>query len=236
MPVAWAAAIGAVGSIAGAAISSSSASSSADKQIAAQQQAMQQASAEREKYFGVGKDQLLPYAQLGTEQLPTIRTLLGQGEGGSDAMQAMLEKYPGYQFAIKQGDQGVINASLGQGGRESGNFYKAIADYNRGMGAGLYQQFFNNVTGVANQGANAGTGIANLAAGVGTGNANSAQTGYTNIGNAGAAGTIGQSNAWTNAIDQMVKGTSKMNLGNIGDTFGGSSAAATDGSQTWGVY
>lgn len=223
MPAAWAAAITAVGSVAGAAISSSAASSAANKQIQAQQQAAQQAAAERDKYFGLGKDQLLPYAQLGTEQLPTIKTLLGQGEGGSDAMQAMLEKYPGYQFAIKQGDQGVLNASLGTGGRFSGNFYKGIADYNRNMGAGLYQQYFNNVTGVANQGQAGAGGIANLAAGVGSGNANDRFNANSNIGNAGAAGTIGQSNAWTNAIDQAVKGASKVDWSSIGG--GGNSSS-----------
>jgi hypothetical protein len=193
---------------------------------------MDQATAERKRTFDIGEGYLKPYSTLGTSMLPQIGKLLGfDKEGGADVAMAELEKYPGYQFAVGQGQKAINNAQIAGGAKYSGNALVAASDYNRNMGAGLFQQYFNNITGVANEGQAASGGIANLAAGVGSGNAATYQQGNAAIGDANAAGTIGVSNSWTNAIDQVVGAASKTNWGAIGGT-----AAKTDGSETWGIY
>lgn len=224
MPVAWAAGIAAVGSIGGALISSSAASSASDKQIAAQQQAMDQATAERKRTFDIGEGYLKPYASLGSETLPTLKSLLGLGPEGADGMMSTLEKYPGYQFALDQGNKGVANYAIGNSSKYGGNALKAAADYNRNMGAGLFSDYYNKVLGITNQGGNASTSLANLAAGVGSGNAASFQSGNGAIGDAGAAGTIGGSNSWTNAIDQSIGAASKVDWKSV---FGSGTPSAS---------
>lgn len=214
----WGFAIAAVGTIASSAIGASAASDAAKDQAEAQQRAMDQATAERKRTFDIGEGYLKPFATLGTEQLPTIRDLLGQGPDGGAAMMSMLEKYPGYQFAVDQGQKAINNQQIAGGSKYSGNALKAAADYSRNMGAGLFDDYFGKVTGIANTGQAAAGGIANLAAGVGSGNANDLYSGNKGIGDANAAGTIGSANQWSNAIDQITGAGSKANWGSLFST------------------
>lgn len=206
----WAAAIAAVGAIGGGLISSNAAGDAADKQAAATARGIADQKRTAEKYFGISQDALKPYASLGTETLPTLKSLLGLGPEGADGMQATLEKFPGYQFAIGEGQKAITNQQIGAGAKYSGNALKAAADYNRNMGAGLFNDYYSKIFGLSGQGLAASTGIANAAMGAGGAIGQTQFQGNQSIGASQAAGIQGQAGAWTNAIDQMVGAGSKV--------------------------
>lgn len=168
-----------------------------------------------------GEGYLKPYATLGTETLPTLKSLLGLGEGGADDMMALLEKYPGYKFAVGEGQKAITNQQIGAGAKYSGNALTAAADYNRNMGAGLFSDYYGKLSGLAGTGLTAGSNIASLAGNTGANVGNTQFTGNQSIGASQAAGIQGQAGAWTNAIDQMVGAVSKVPLGNVFSGGGG---------------
>lgn len=168
-----------------------------------------------------GEGYLKPYATLGTETLPTLKSLLGLGEGGADDMMALLEKYPGYQFAVGEGQKAITNQQIGAGAKYSGNALKAAADYNRNMGAGLFSDYYGKLSGLAGDGLTAGSNIASLAGATGANVGRTQFEGNQSIGASQAAGIQGQAGAWTNAIDQMVGIGSKLPLGSFGGVFSG---------------
>ena len=216
----WGAAIAAVGAIGGSLISSSGASDAAEAQAAATQRGIDQATKTQMDMFGKAEGYLKPYATLGTETLPTLKSLLGLGPEGADGMMSTLEKYPGYQFALDQGNKAVNNANIGAGAKYSGNALKAAADYNRNMGAGLFSDYYNKVLGLTGMGQQAGTSLGAFATNTGQNIGGQQFSGNQSIGASQSAGIQGTAGAWTNAIDQMAGAASKVDWGGV---FGGSS-------------
>ena len=212
------AAITAVGAIGGAVISGNASKDAAKAQAAATQAGIDQSTKTQLGMFEKGENYLKPYATLGTEALPTLKSLLGLGTEGADGMMSMLEKYPGYQFALGEGQKAINNQQIAGGAKYSGNALKAAADYNRNMGAGLFSDYYNKLLGIASGGASASGNIAALAGNTGANVGKVQYEGNQSIGASKAAGIMGQAGAWTNAIDQMTGAFNKLPIS--GQSFG----------------
>jgi hypothetical protein len=105
---------------------------------------------------------------------------------------------PGAQFRLQQGNQALQNRQLAGGNFMSGAGVKAAQRYGQNLASQEFGSAYNRLAGLSSQGQNAAAGQASFS---GQGAQNIGNT-LTGIGNVQAAGTIGASNAWGNAINQ----------------------------------
>lgn len=143
---------------------------------------------------------LQPYNQAGQQDLSTLQGLLPgltKPFTGAD-----LQNYPGYQFTLQQGMNGVNNSNSALGWGDSGPGAKGIANYVTGLAQQTYGQAFNQnlsqnqqisslLMGPTQIGANAAAGIGSGATAAGAGIAGT----QIGAGNAIAGGAVGASNA-----------------------------------------
>lgn len=231
----WAAAIAAVGAIGGAVISSSAASDAADTQAKAAKDGAAAAEAARKEYYGEAKGYLEPYANLGTVALPALKTALGLDGSDPSAMMDMLKKYPGYQFAVDEGQKAVNTAQIGLGGNAmqsmTPNAAKALTEFNQKSATGLYDNYVSRLFNFGQMGQQGATALANAATGVGTDIAGYRNEGITGAGNAVAAGQAAQGNIW---------GSTLTKLGQLGgqaydDYSWDTDTVAANSSNSWGI-
>ena len=145
----WAAAVAAVGAIGGAVVSSSAASSAAKTQARAAKEGAAAAEDARKEYYTEAKGYLTPYANLGDVALPALKTALGLDGSDPSAMLDMLKKYPGYQFAVDEGQKAVNTAQIGLGGNAmqsmTPNAAKALTEFNQKSATGLYDNYVSRL-------------------------------------------------------------------------------------------
>jgi hypothetical protein len=168
-----------------------------------------------------------PYRALGSAAIPQYEALLGLGPNGSAGIQTALAQTPGYQFALSQGEQGIVNAASAQGGI-NGNTLASLNQYNTGLASQTYQQ---NVGDIASAVASGQAAAAGQAQNVGTAAANIGST-IINQGNTQAgidASTVaGITKATSGGIDQYAT-LSALNALNQQATPGEASAGAGAG-------
>jgi hypothetical protein len=117
---------------------------------------------------------------------------------------ASLENYPGYQFALQQGDQALNNQNAPGIGAVSGPALKSLMSFNQGLASTQYQNAFNNfqtqqnnifnrLSGIASLGQNAAGNLGNAGSQLGTGiaQAQAAAGGSIGSGVSGAANSLG---------------------------------------------
>lgn len=237
MPIAYAAGIAAVGSIAGSVISGSAAQSAASTQAAAAEQASQNSLNE----FNQTQQNLSPFLQTGQGGTSALQGSLGTGPGPNllasnginsltfNPTQATLAATPGYQFDLNQGLNAVQNGQAAQGLSKSGSAVKAAGQYATGLAnntlttqQGIFQQNLGNVINPlefeANLGENAGANVGQQGIQA-TQNANQALIGGAN---ASAAGTVGAANAASSALGAA--GNAPLNYALYNQLLGGGGA------------
>jgi hypothetical protein len=118
-----------------------------------------------------------------------------------------LNSTPGYQFIKQQGLEAAQNGFASKGLGSSGAAMKGAADYATGLASNtlsLQQQIFSaNQQNAYNKlmgGASLGENAAAQSGSLGTSYVNQATQAQMSGANASAAGTIGQANAWSNAL------------------------------------
>lgn len=161
---------------------------------------------------------LTPYREAGVSALSQLQGLTGSGPGG-DPLSAPLTKFfspsdldktPGYQFTLDQGLKALQNSYASKGLGISGNALRGVADYTTGLAQNTYlsqanlyktqqKQAFDMLMGQTQLGEQAAVGAGQL--GVQSG-ANIGST-LTGLGQAQAAGTLGQANAFGNALGSL---------------------------------
>lgn len=112
------------------------------------------------------------------------------------------EQTAGNKYLMDQGAASVNAMAAAGGGALSGRTLEALQTNRMGIAAQGYDQYLNRLTGLASSGQNAAGMTANASANY----VNSASNALSNIGNAQAAGAIGQANAWTGAINNAIGG------------------------------
>jgi hypothetical protein len=200
--------IGAVGALGGALISSHAASKSA-KTSAAGALAAQQT---QQANLADIKTHLQPYLDAGTQALPQLtQAITGIGNGNSDSMMAALQNYPGYQFALKQGMQGINAEAAKQGTRLSGQQLTGAIDYLKNSASSLFDKYLGNLSGLTGIGERGNTTYAQAATGV----ANNVSQLQQDAANSRAMGQAANGQIWSNfaanTLPQLVGGVTKAN-------------------------
>ena len=199
------AALSAGGSIVSGLISGNAATDAANTQA-------QAGAASQAALLGVGKDvskMYAPYQETGQLGLNSLNQMANSGyltnQFNNQDLNAQIA--PNYAFQLGQGQQANLAGANATGGLVGGNAMKGLQDYTQNYAGNAYQNAFNNYNaqrtnlynqnaGLAGIGQNAVTGSANAQLGVGTQISNITQ----GIGNAQAAGQIGQANAYGGAL------------------------------------
>jgi hypothetical protein len=201
------------------------------------------------------RESLQPFINTGYDAQTSLRNLLGLGtptDNGTygslskpfDAQAFEQYKDPGYQFQLQQGQQALQNSQAAQNGVLSGAALKDLIGFNQGMANTAYQ---NAYTRFADQRDTTYKRLADLlgigenaAAGVG----NMGVQAMNNIGNtltsgaaAQAAGTVGQANALSGAINNGMGYYMLNNMtgGNMFRTGSGISNSDVDASHAAGM-
>lgn len=180
-----------VGGIASGVIGANAAGSAANSQAQSAQNSLQL----QQSMFNKVQGNLQPYMDFGSGQLTQLNALLGKG-GDPAQMQRTLQGMPGYQFTLGQGLKSVQNSAAARGLGSSGAALKGAATYATGLANSQYNSYFNQLLGSASLGENAAAGFGNNATNASANMGSTIQA----IGNAQAAGTLGQANAYNNAL------------------------------------
>src|SRR6266850_1221999 len=183
------------------------ASKAADAQTAAAQKSADTALG----MYNTTRGDLSPYRQIGQTASDQLTSRLSDLTAPITMDQATLEKTPGYQFNLTQGQRAITNSAAARGLGSSGAALKGAATFATGLADSTYQQQFANAntnqtnaynrlkslvdTGqnAAAQTGTAGTAAANTAAGaqIGAGNAQAAAANATGSSIANTANGIG---------------------------------------------
>ncbi len=179
---------------------------SANKAASAQTAAANQASQIAQQQYQQTRSDLAPYRDIGSQAGTDLMGRIDQLTAPITMDQATLEKTPGYQFNLTQGQKAVTNSAAARGLGSSGAALKGAATFATGLADSTYQNQFDNANtnntnaynrlkGLVDTGENAGaqTGI------LGTQAANTSASAAMATGNAQAAADnkIGQSFANT---------------------------------------
>lgn len=198
-----------------------------------QYKATEDSLAQQKNFFDINQANQQPYMQAGAGAMGNLSDLLGtSGRTGAanygslnkpfDNSALALTLDPSYKFQLGQGMQALQASDLSKGTLMSGQGAKDIANYSQGLASTNYQNAFQNymtqqnntynrLAGVSGLGQNAAAGVGNAGIQTGANMANTAMTGSNMVGNnimsagaANAAGTMGQANAYSNAIGSGV--------------------------------
>jgi hypothetical protein len=121
---------------------------------------------------------------------------------------------PGYQFTLGQGQQAIDRSASAAGNAYSSTTLGALNNYAQGAASTQYNNYVQQLMGLAGLGATATQGTANAA----TTTANNVSSAQLGIGNANASGIAGSAGAWNSAIQGVASGigTGALGVGNIG--------------------
>ena len=215
--------LGVGASLAGSAIQAGAAGRAADAQRDAADRQIDLARETRDLTRG----DLQPYVQGGNAGQAAYLYEMGLGERPTDY--AGFSMTPGQQFQLQQGLGAVQGSAAMRGNLLSGSTMSALQRTGQGIAAQGYDTHMNRLAGLGQSGQNA-------AAGLGAANTNYAQMGanaLANMGNAQAAGAIGQANAWAGGLNNAIGAIGYMNAAQPAQT--GQPRRATALSSPWGA-
>lgn len=190
----------AIGSIGGGILSGILGSQATSSAADAQQQAANNALMLQQQMWKQGQKNLQPYMTGGNNALATLSQLYGLGGTPDAATAAKLRDYltslPGYQFTLGQGIQGIDRSAASKGTLQSGGTMKDAMAYATGLADSTYQNYINQLYGLAGLGQASAAGQAANSVNASGNMANALLA----AGQANAAGTIGGANAWAGGI------------------------------------
>ncbi len=171
--------------------------SAAGKASSEQQNMLQQALGTLQSYYNTTANNINPWIKDGQSALGAEEKMLGLT--GSTGDYSQFTSSPGYQFQMNQGTN-AVNSQISAGKTSAGgNALKALQSYGQGVANQGYGTYMNQLSGLSNTGLGAATSLGQI----GANSANSQANVLGQIGNAQAAGTIGQANAWTGALSNI---------------------------------
>jgi len=188
----------------------------ADKQVAA----INESSRIQDKQFQQTRADNMPALDARNASLQRMRELLGiggdtgssdYGSLGSSTSPIDVQNEAGYQFGLNQGMNALNNQLAARGMRNSGAALKQAARYGTDQATRYYDNAFNRLQTDKNNLLNrygtltgAGQVGANTIAQAGQNYANNASENALQIGNVGAAKSIGTANIWQGAANQVL--------------------------------
>lgn len=192
-----AAAIGAVGAVASGVMGANAANQAADTQAAASDRAYQLSDAQ----FQQSRQDALPWIEEGRKALEQYSGELGLSTTGADG-QPFVSKFtttPGYDFAVKEGEKGVVGNMAALGMKGSGAALKALTRFREGLANQTYENYLTRLNNAATGGQQAETQLASA----GSSNVINLGNSLADSAAARASGYIGGTNALTGAIGSV---------------------------------
>lgn len=159
----------------------------------------------QQRAYNQAREDAMPWLTAGKNALAQYQGELGLSPNGADGtpFKSQFKETPGYQFAVDQGERGVVNNLGALGLRGSGAALKALTKFRTGLADQTYQTYLDRLSGVSTGGQvtgaqnsansqNAANSIAGSLGGIGQSMANA--------GSATASGYVGGANAWSGAL------------------------------------
>lgn len=186
---------------------------SSNKASKAQTKSAAMANDAQRDMFDITQQNLQPYNEYGTYAGNLLKNQLPALTAPVTMDQAALEKTPGYQFNLAQGEKAAQNSAAARGLGTSGAAFKGAERFATGLADSTYQNQFNNaVTNQTNSynrllqlaglGENAAAGVGNAATTTGQGIASNT----IGAGNAQGAAAISQGNGISSAAQSIPNG------------------------------
>lgn len=216
MPFGWVAAAGAVGAIGSAVIGSNAAQSAASTEAGAANNATQlqqnefntvQGEYAPQRNLGYGADSLL--SQLYGIQNPNTAPSSATGgpaagstylaPGGAAPNYSGFENSPGYQFSVQQGQNAINRQATASGNLYSANTLAQLSSYNTGAASTEYNNYVQQLMGIAGLGGQATAGTAAAATTTGNNESQDALIG----GAANASGVLGSASAINGGLSSL---------------------------------
>lgn len=160
--------------------------SASDRAATAQEEASMAALGLTREQYDQSRADAMPWLVAGRAALDRLVS------GGAGSFQAS----PGYDFAVKEGEKGVVNNLRALGMGNSGAALKALTKYRTGIADQEFGNWWNRQAGLAGVGQATSNTLTNLGANFGN---NAAQL-TQDAGLARASGYTGGANAWSNAL------------------------------------
>ncbi len=196
-------AIGAIGAVGGALISSSAAGDAAG----AQQASTEAGVAEQRRQFDLVRGDTASARGIGESAIAQLARELGQPMP-QEAIDPTKE--PGYQFGLQQGQTALDRRIAAMGGRVSGAALKASTRYNQDYATTGYAAAYNRQNSARSERLNRlqalarfGQTAAATSGTAGTNSTNAITNMLTSQGDATGASKIAQGNIWGNAFNQV---------------------------------
>jgi hypothetical protein len=174
-------------------------------------EAQEDAAAAQERYGNASIDEarrqfdnlqelLKPYSEAGAQSLAGQQMLLGLA--GPEAQQAaidQIEQSPQFQSLVQQGEESILQNASATGGLRGGNTQAALAQFRPQMLSDAIQRQYANLGGITSLGQNAAamTGNAGMQTAASIGGT------YGQIGQAQAAGALGQASTYGNTLNTL---------------------------------
>jgi len=198
MAATTAAVIGGAAAIKGTIDAKKAAGRAADVQVAGQEAAI----GEQRRQFDITQEQAEPFRQAGLGALEQQQALLGLSgqEAQQQAFQAF-EESPGQQFLRERGERALLRNASAIGGLGGGNVRSALQQQGIGFAQQNLQNQLAQLGGIAGQGQAATTNVAAL----GAQTAGNIGAGLTGAAQARASGILGQQQAQTQGINQLLQ-------------------------------
>jgi hypothetical protein len=109
------------------------------------------------------------------------------------------QQSPGYNFVRNEGQRGIENSFAARGGAASGNALRALSEFNTGLASQEHNNWWNQQAGMAGLGQTSAQNLGSFGANSAVNAGNLMQ----NQANARASGITGQTNAWTNILENV---------------------------------
>lgn len=174
------------GAIAGALISAYASSRQSERAADAMEQGQRRGISAQRGMFNRALELNRPYRESGRRALTALESLAGLSDEDFDISQD-----PGYQFRMDQGQKAQERGAAARGGLLSGQHSKGLERFAQGLASQEYQNVFSRLSNIA--------GMGQQASGMGSQQAmaHGQQLGgmYSGIGQAQAAGHLGQGQA-----------------------------------------
>ncbi|MDB6036017.1 MAG: hypothetical protein JWM16_6355 [Verrucomicrobiales bacterium] len=189
-----AAAIGAVGAVATGVMGANAANQAATTQANAADRAYQLSDAQ----FQQSRTDALPWIEQGRRALEQYSGELGLSTTGADGkpFKSEFTTTPGYDFAVKEGEKGVVGNLAALGMKGSGAALKALTRFRQGLADQTYSNYLTRLDNMATGGQQAQQQLSTA----GSSNVINLGNSLADSAAARASGYIGSTNALTGAI------------------------------------
>lgn len=180
---------------------------SARKAAEAQAAAMDRATNLQRHMFDTTRADMMPWLESGRTALDAYMGELGLG---SEGFQSAFAETPAYEFAVQQGERGVLNNLSALGMKDSGAALKSLERFRQGLANQEYGNYLARLGGVAGMGQGQSTALAGASGQAAQGMAGT----IAGAGAARASGYVGANNALMQGVGGAANFLGQMMTGN----------------------